>query len=302
MDITLDLVKDYLSKISRGEAKLSPAILREFKKSCGDSLEKQFTKQEWRLRMSGVGKPLCQQQLGKQGIEEELDYTTIMRFIFGNLIEAVAIAILKGAGVEVSDEQKRVSVEVAGKTISGSMDLKIKDLTNTKKIWDVKSASPYSFDRKFGEFGGYSALKQDDPFGYIAQGLMYEHADGDKFGGWIAINKSTGEWAVCAVPDDIEEDKKEVIDSVSMKISMLEDKNTKFRKFPDKIELHKEKGKKGNEIETGNRLMHPTCSMCGYKKHCWPKAILHKKVAGSNYRRPFVWYTKLVNRELEPCP
>ena len=239
MDITLDLVKDYLQRISRGEAKISPAILREFKKSCADALEKQFTRQEWRLRMSGVGKPLCQQQLGKEGIEEELDYSTIMRFIFGDLIEAVAIAILKGAGVEVSDQQKRVSAEIAGKTISGSMDLKIKGLDGTKRIWDVKSASPYSFDKKFGELGGYASLKKDDPFGYIAQGMMYEHADGDKFGGWIAINKSNGEWAICAVPEDTEEEKIEVIDSVTRKVSMLNDTNTKFRKFPDHLEYHK---------------------------------------------------------------
>jgi len=295
MDITLDLVKDYLQRISRGEAKISPTILREFKNSCADALEKQFTRQEWRLRMSGVGKPLCQQQLGKEGIEEELDYSTIMRFIFGDLVEAIAIAILKGSGVEVSDQQKRVSTEIAGKTISGSMDLKIKGLDGTKRIWDVKSASPYSFDKKFGQLGGYASLKKDDPFGYIAQGMMYEHADGDKFGGWIAINKSNGEWAVCAVPEDTEEEKIEVIDSVTRKVSMLDDTNTKFRKFPDHLEYHKTSD---SEIATGNRLMHPTCSMCGYKKHCWPDSVLHRKVAGSNYRKGFAWYTKLVKREL----
>ena len=296
MDITLDLVKDYLQRVSRGEEKISPAILKEFKNSCADALEKQFDKQKWRLRMSGVGKPLCQQQLGKEGIEEELDYSTVMRFIFGDLIEAVAIAILKGAGVEVSDQQKRVSTDIAGKTISGSMDLKIKGLDGTKKIWDIKSASPYSFDRKFGNLGGYDSLKKDDPFGYIAQGMMYEHADGDKFGGWIAINKSNGEWAICEVPSDTEEEKLEVLESVTRTVSMLDNIDTKFRKFPDIIEMHKTSG---GEVETGNRLMNSTCSLCGYKKHCWPDAVLHKKVAGSNYRKAFVWYTKLVKESMD---
>jgi len=176
------------------------------------------------------------------------------------------------------------------------MDLKIKGLDGIKKIWDVKSASPYSFDKKFGQMGGYSALKKDDPFGYIAQGMMYEHADGDKFGGWIAINKSNGEWAMCSVPDDTEDEKIEVIDSVTRKVAALNDIDTKFRKFPDKLEEHKSAD---GVIQTGNRLMNPTCSMCGYKKHCWPNSILHKKVAGSNYRKSFVWYTKLVKRELD---
>ena len=77
---------------------------------------------------------------------------------------------------------------------------------------------------------------------------------------------------------------------------ILNDIDTKFRKFPDKLEEHKSAD---GVIQTGNRLMNPTCSMCGYKKHCWPDSILHKKVAGSSYRKGFVWYTKLVKRELD---
>ena len=38
-----------------------------------------------------------------------------------------------------------------------SMDVKIGD-----KIWDIKSASPWSFENKFGESGGFETLKNDD--------------------------------------------------------------------------------------------------------------------------------------------
>ena len=64
----LDLVKNYLTEASKGEAKLSPELVKEFEKACGEALRRQFNPQskKWRIRMSGLGKPLCQQQLDKK--------------------------------------------------------------------------------------------------------------------------------------------------------------------------------------------------------------------------------------------
>ena len=74
----------------------------------------------------------------------------------------------------------------------------------SNKIYDIKTASPYAFDSKFGEWGGYNKIKEDDTFGYVAQGYSYSYAGKSKFGGWIAINKSTGEWAICEAPEEQE--------------------------------------------------------------------------------------------------
>ena len=64
------------------------------------------------------------------------------------------------------------------------MDVKINN-----KVWDIKSASPWSFTNKFSEDGGgFESLKKDDAFGYIGQGYMYGIADKSDFGGWIVIN------------------------------------------------------------------------------------------------------------------
>ena len=55
--------------------------------------------------------------------------------------------------------------------IKGTLDVII-DENGTKKVWDIKSASPYSFDHKFGN--GYDKIKEDDAFGYIVQASVYE--------------------------------------------------------------------------------------------------------------------------------
>ena len=49
---------------------------------------------------------------------------------------------------------------------------------------------------KFAANRGYNNIKKDDVFGYVPQGYLYAEAAGSTFGGWIAINKATGEWAV----------------------------------------------------------------------------------------------------------
>jgi hypothetical protein len=103
----------------------------------------------------------------KSGAEAEpMPYNAKMRNLFGDLIEASAITIMKASGIEVKDVQKKVKHKFKNSEISGTMDVKINN-----KIWDIKSASPYSFDNKFGENGGFDALKQDDAFGYIKQNL-----------------------------------------------------------------------------------------------------------------------------------
>ena len=273
---------------------MPPHLIEEFKEACGNALEKQFSSREnsYRIRMSGIGRPLCQQKLDKNpDVKSENDYTLIMKFLLGDLIEAVAIAVMKASGVEIQDEQKGVELDIADMTMNGTYDVKIND-----KIYDIKSTSPAAFSSKFGANGGYELVKENDPFGYITQGYLYSEASGSDFGGWIAINKSTGEWAVCEAPDLQDEDKKQALDSARESIkNILADEPFK-KEFEDVPETYKDTDK--SIKPTGNRLLGKDCSFCGYKKHCWPKAVLHRKVSLNRKRRPLVWYSKLVTEEL----
>ena len=198
------LIESFLYDAVRGQGKLSPEIISEFKESCGKALEKQFNEtNDWRMRMSGLGKPLCQQQLEKKGKEKEISYNTIIKFLMGDLLEAVAIAVMKGAGVNIEKVQEPVKLKIGGIELKGTYDVKIDG-----RVWDIKSASPSNFMGKFGEFGSYNKIKEDDPFGYVMQGHLYGEADNSDFGGWIAINKVTGEFAVCEAPENQQKDRK----------------------------------------------------------------------------------------------
>ena len=219
MNWLLVRIQSYLLGASRGESKISPELVKEFQELCGKALDRQFNQKrdDWRLRMSEVGKPLCQQKLKKKGVKQEYEYNAVMRFIIGDLIEALAIVIMKAAGIKIQESQKKVSMKIANIDLQGTYDVKIED-----KIYDIKTASPYAFDSKFGEWGGYTKIKDDDTFGYVAQGFSYAHADNCDFGGWIAINKSTGEWAICEVPEQQEHEKLQALRQIKSNIESLD--------------------------------------------------------------------------------
>ena len=280
----LTRVKTFLKSALNGNETISADLREQFMEDCGAALDKQFApRQEWRLRMSSVGQLPCKQHLAKDGIKEELEYDAFMRFIFGDMVEALAVCVMKAAGIPVEDEQKKVSLQVYDTKLDGSMDLTIDG-----EVWDVKSASPFSFSSKFGDYGGYTKLKNDDPFGYVVQGHSYGKANGTRFAGWIAINKSTGEWAFTTTPKDGGIEEKEALTLAALNIKSVKD--GKYKRLPDEKETYT---KKKVKIETGNRVLGNDCVFCGYKGHCWPDAVLAPKATSEANNPPLTWYTEL---------
>ena len=84
--------------------------------------------------MSGLGKPLCQQQSEMLGIEQEFSYNAIMRFLLGDLVEAALVAVMKASGIDVQDEQKKTKINLDDTDIDGTLDIIIDD-----KVYDIKS-------------------------------------------------------------------------------------------------------------------------------------------------------------------
>ena len=76
------------------------------------------------------------------------------------------------------------------------------------------------------------SLKKDDAFGYIGQGYMYGIADKSDFGGWIVINKSTGEWCTTEVPAE-HEAKDAAVKNAESNITKLESNEPFKRCFSD---------------------------------------------------------------------
>ena len=286
-----------MERASRGEVDLPPEAVLDFAKSCEESVSRQLNKERhYKIRMSGLGRPVCQQLLEKKGIQQEIQYNMLFRFLFGDIVEAIAVLVLEQAGVDIIDKQKAVSLNIDGTDVSGTLDLIIRDEFGQDKVWDIKSASEWAYKFKYTGYGGYEKIKEDDPFGYIMQGHLYGEATGLPFGGWIVINKSSGEVAVVEAPDWQANDRKEYMADAKERIKILTDESLEFKvPFKDIFEVYKQDGQ---EIRTGNKLLPRPCNMCGYKTHCWKDAVVHDKVTSKAKQPPQVWYSRLKRKSL----
>jgi hypothetical protein len=290
-------IQDYMQRATRGEVTISPSATQDFADECKKSVDTQLNrKREYRIRMSGLGRPLCQQLLDRSGLVEEMDYNALFRFLFGDLVESVAVLIMEQAGVEIVEKQKAVSLNIAGQTINGTLDLILRDEMGVEKVWDVKSASEWAFKFKYTGYGGYDKIKEDDPFGYIMQGHLYGEATGLPFGGWIVINKSSGEVAMVEAPDWQDEDRKIYMADAEQRVKRLIDPDPDFVKpFKSEFETYKVKSE---VIRTGNKTLPKICSMCGYRSHCWSKSQLFDKITSKAKNPPQVWYDVLKKKAL----
>ena len=184
MSDIINKVQMYLNQVSKEPVEISDKLVEEFGEACKNALRKQFSEErrkEFKPRMSNIGRPLCQLQMEAKNVQGEgQPYNVKMRNTFGDLIEALAVFVLKSAGVDIEDEQKNVKYKFNGSSIEGRLDVKI-----DKKVWDIKSASPYSFEKKFGTAGGFEEVVKDDAFGYVSQGYLYSESEKLPFGGWI---------------------------------------------------------------------------------------------------------------------
>ena len=132
-------VQKYLDKVSKSPVQADKKLVEEFGEACKNALLKQFTEDrssKFEIRMSNAGRPLCQLQMEAKGVKGEgQPYNVKIRNTFGDLIEALALFIMKSAGVNVKNEQKKVTYEFEGNKIEGKQDVEIEN-----KIRDIKSA------------------------------------------------------------------------------------------------------------------------------------------------------------------
>ena len=288
----LEKVRVFLEAASKDAVEVSDDLITQFGDACMESFRKQFTdqrKKEFGLRASNIGRPLCQLQMEKKGIKgESQPYNAKMRNLFGDLIEQAAMIIMKAAGVTIESEQTKTEYKLDGATVNGTLDVEI-----AGKVWDIKSASPWSFTNKFGENGGFHAVASDDVFGYLAQGYMYAEGRQKPFGGWIAINKSTGEWAITEAPIADDEYKDKALSDIDNNIRAI-NLDKEFKRCFDAEEEYFRKQK------TGNKVLGTTCGFCPYKFPCWGENLQLLPQQQSQGKNPkWVWYTEVNNPRVE---
>ena len=261
-------LKSFAKRVANEGGPLADEIVEAFGDEMKAALRKQFEprKRDFKVRPSNIGRPVCQLWHEKNGYEKApFDDTFLIKMLIGDAVEAIIRALLRAAKVNVTSHGDQVEMDVAGVSINGESDVDI-----AGKVYDIKSASPYSFDKKFS--AGYDALKNGDSFGYIAQLQFYSEAQGKSPGGWIAVNKSSGEITVCeAVDSDAE--RAEAAEKREKTVNYLHSDLPLKRVFKPVENTF-------NKKPTGEMCLPSGCNFCEYIQHCYPDAeYRHSKMS-----------------------
>ena len=199
------------------------------------------------LRMSNIGKPTRQlwyDLKSENESTESLPAPVFIKFLYGHLLEEVLLFLVKISGHKVGNEQKEVSVS----GIKGHMDCTIDG-----EVVDIKTASGFAF-KKFKD----GTLAEQDTFGYLPQLAGYEEAEGTKKGGFLAMNKETGELALFR-PSEFDKP------NIKKKIRDVK-KAIKLDKPPQRCYNPEPEG------SSGNMKLPKECVYCRHKFECYSDA------------------------------
>jgi hypothetical protein len=278
-NLTLDtLVTDIyksLSNLSKGKAlKISDEYIDEF----GENIKKAVRswalphKQSTGLRMSNIGHPArklwYESRVSLADKQKHMpDEATHIKFLYGHLLEELLVLFVKMSGHVITDQQKEVTVN----GIVGHMDCKIDG-----EVVDIKTASSFAF-KKFST----GSLVHDDPFGYIAQLTAYETAEGTEDGGFLAINKESGELALFRPGPFSKPEINSHIDNLKIAI--------KKETPPERCYEDVAEGTKGNKrLATG-------CTYCSFKNECWSDANNGKGLRAFKYSTGLKYFTRIIS-------
>jgi len=199
---------------------------------------------EDKLRMSGIGKKdrkLWYEMNTPRDEREQLNGPTYIKFLYGNILEALLVLLTKASGHTVTDQQKELEIEGVKGHTDGCVD---------GVVIDFKSASSYGF-KKFVD----GSLTNNDPFGYIAQISAYAKAQGKTEAAFIAIDKSGGDIAVAKV---------DAMDMINPTTRIKKIKEVVASAIPpERCYAPVPDGK------SGNLGLDSSCGYCDFRFMCW---------------------------------
>lgn len=277
---TLDtLVSDIYKKIgvlSKGkQIKITNKELDEFGDAMKDALKhwasppKRDNSLTKGLRMSNIGKPdrqLWYDLNSPKRKETELEPSVYIKFLYGHLLEVLMLFFVRLSGHTVTSEQKEVKVS----GISGHMDCVIDG-----EVVDVKTASGYSF-KKFKD----GSLAEDDSFGYLAQLAGYEEAEQTSNGGFLVLNKETGQITLFR-PEELDKPNiKERIKTIKKIVKNKKPPEFCFDPVP--------------EGKAGNLKLARKCLYCPHKFECHKGANDGKGLRAFQYSKGITYLTHVV--------
>lgn len=284
---TLDTkLKMYLDGIINGTiTELPQEYLDEFKEECAAAVTGALFRkdEEFRLRMSNIGKDARSLWLEKNYGRETPTPDFLIKMTYGHLIEKLFILLLKSAGVEIEKSNEVVTLELPKATIKGEYDVKIDGAH-----WDFKTASDFSYTQKFVDA---ETVARTDTFGYVGQAVAYAQADATPFGGWFVINKITGEFK-CV--DGSSLNSPEAVEEQLHKFDYNIDVVNGDTPVPECSGVEEETYYKK---PTGNKVLGRSCAYCPNKEVCHPGIKYAPSVCSTAKAKPWVWYVELNNLE-----
>ena len=248
----------FMSDAVKGKTTFSEETAKKIGAEVADAVIRQFgsgkSREEFRLRMSNIGRPTCQLWFEKNKPETALPKPTtfVMNMMLGDIVEAVFKGLLTESGVDFDDTDK-VTLKVGDSNdtrVSGSYDLIMGGAVD-----DIKSASDWSYRNKFDS---YDTLKKSDPFGYVGQLAGYAQASDKRAGGWWVVNKANGSFKYVPAAIDMRKELtklKETVEKVN--------ENKFERCFEAVPETYRGK-------PSGNMVLNDNCRFCDYRFECWP--------------------------------
>ncbi len=275
LDTLVDDIYSTISTLTKGkDIKLTDQDLKVFGEDMASALKHWATPRGAdkanvnTLRMSNIGKPsrqLWYDMNSKNVSARELESSTMIKFLYGHLLEVLVLFFVKMSGHKIDSEQKEISVS----GIKGHMDCKIDG-----EVVDVKTASGFAF-KKFKD----GTLAEQDNFGYLAQLAGYEEAEGTNNGGFLVLNKETGELTLFK-PEEL--DKPNIKDRIkSIKSIVKKKKPPKFCYEPIP------------EGKAGNMKLARGCTWCPYKFECHKDSNDGQGLRGFQYSTGPVYFTTI---------
>lgn len=248
------LIPDIYELFTR-EHKVDPENIRTFSANVAEvvtqrleSIQK-FDRPKIRVSKLGTKDRKLWYELNTPVADDEEAFTlspdTVLKFMYGDLIEELVLLLVKEAGHKVEGEQGEIEVD----GVIGHRDCIIDGVTV-----DVKSTSNFAF-AKFSK----GTLHQDDPFGYIAQISTYAYADKSPYGAFLAMNKETGQLTLLKI---------DPIDMIHppTRIAQVREIESMPEPPPEKCYQPVPDGK------TGNMVLNKNCNWCNFKDRCWTDA------------------------------
>jgi hypothetical protein len=243
------LVQDIYSRVTSNEP-FNKDDVNEFAKNLAAKLANRMSEERDRskLSMSQLGVP-CDRKLWYRFRDpvgaEPLSPATRIKFLFGDILEELLMFLARAAGHDVKGEQDAVSLNGIKGHRDGIID---------GHLVDAKSASTNSF----GKFRDHR-LRDDDPFGYLAQLGSYLEASREdpeitdkNTASFLAIDKQHGHV---------------VLDTYSFNgvdhAALVDAKRALIAgDIPERLP--------DEDGGYGNRVLGLECSYCEFKQKCFP--------------------------------